>query len=64
MFKPYASAVLFEAALVQQREDRKRHIESTLGPIRDESQRLFDALAAETRERQLQDHKRETASVE
>lgn len=48
-----------EAALVQQREDRKRHIESTLGPIRDESQRLFDALAAETRERQLQDHKRE-----
>eukprot|EP00439_Symbiodinium_sp_Y106_P032566 s4567_g3.t3 len=53
-----------EAALVQQREDRKRHIESTLGPIRDESQRLFDALAAETRERQLQDHKRETASVE
>lgn len=48
-----------EAALVRQREDRIRHIEATLGPIRDESQRLSDALAEETRERQLQDQRRE-----
>ncbi|CAK9002562.1 unnamed protein product [Durusdinium trenchii] len=48
-----------EDALVQQREDRIRHIEATLGPIRDESQRLSDALAIETQKRQLQDQQRE-----
>mmetsp|Transcript_44996 Transcript_44996/g.106973 ORF Transcript_44996/g.106973 Transcript_44996/m.106973 type:complete len:277 (+) Transcript_44996:3-833(+) len=48
-----------EAALVQQREDRIRHIEATLGPIRDESQRLADALQVETQARQLQDQRRE-----
>lgn len=33
--------------------------QATLGPIRDESQRLSDALAEETRSRQLQDVRRE-----
>lgn len=48
-----------EAALVRQREDRIRHIETTLGPIRDESQRLFSALEEESKARRLQDEGRE-----
>eukprot|EP00930_Biecheleria_cincta_P090475 TRINITY_DN79861_c0_g1_i1.p1 TRINITY_DN79861_c0_g1~~TRINITY_DN79861_c0_g1_i1.p1 ORF type:complete len:281 (-),score=61.06 TRINITY_DN79861_c0_g1_i1:123-965(-) len=48
-----------EAALVRQREDRIRHIETTLGPIRDESQRLCTALDQESKARRLQDEGRE-----
>eukprot|EP00931_Biecheleriopsis_adriatica_P094163 TRINITY_DN67847_c0_g1_i1.p1 TRINITY_DN67847_c0_g1~~TRINITY_DN67847_c0_g1_i1.p1 ORF type:complete len:281 (+),score=91.83 TRINITY_DN67847_c0_g1_i1:80-922(+) len=48
-----------EAALRAQTEHRKQHIEATLGPIRDESQRLWTALQAESRERREQDQARE-----
>eukprot|EP00441_Pelagodinium_beii_P025148 CAMPEP_0197653474 /NCGR_PEP_ID=MMETSP1338-20131121/35664_1 /TAXON_ID=43686 ORGANISM="Pelagodinium beii, Strain RCC1491" /NCGR_SAMPLE_ID=MMETSP1338 /ASSEMBLY_ACC=CAM_ASM_000754 /LENGTH=284 /DNA_ID=CAMNT_0043228597 /DNA_START=68 /DNA_END=922 /DNA_ORIENTATION=- len=48
-----------EAALEQQTKERKEHIEATLGPIRDESQRLFTALMEESKARRLQDKSRE-----
>eukprot|EP00442_Polarella_glacialis_P005409 CAMPEP_0115066878 /NCGR_PEP_ID=MMETSP0227-20121206/11063_1 /TAXON_ID=89957 /ORGANISM="Polarella glacialis, Strain CCMP 1383" /LENGTH=303 /DNA_ID=CAMNT_0002452851 /DNA_START=18 /DNA_END=929 /DNA_ORIENTATION=+ len=48
-----------EEALRQQTEHRKQHIEATLGPIRDEAQRLTLALAAESKSRRLQDEARE-----
>jgi len=48
-----------EAGLARQREDRIRHIEATLGPIRDESQRLSTALDQESKARRLQDEGRE-----
>jgi len=48
-----------EAALVRQREDRIRHIETTIGPIRDQSARLWSALQEESKARRLQDEGRE-----
>jgi len=48
-----------EAALERQTQERKEHIEATLGPIRDESQRLFMALTKESKARRLQDETRE-----
>lgn len=50
-----------EGALERQREDRIQHIESTLGPIRDEAKRLTLALETESKARRLQDEAREKA---
>ena len=47
-----------EEALRQHHDFWVQHVEATLGPIRDESQRLWDALKEEVGARQLQDQQR------
>lgn len=47
-----------EEALREHHDFWVQHVEATLGPIRDESQRLWDALKEEIGARQLQDQQR------
>jgi hypothetical protein len=53
-----------EAALVRQREERKRHIEENLGPIRDEAARILHALEAERKDRKRMEEDFETFLVD
>ena len=53
-----AIALRLEAIALRLEAIAMNVLEATLGPIRDESQRLSDALAIETQKRQLQDQQR------